>query len=66
MGETFYNKLQLQGRRNASEPWGIYNTVPVDNLDDKGVKKAKAEIERQRNNWLGNYDPTIEFRVVKL
>jgi hypothetical protein len=63
-------KLQLQGRTNSSQPWGIYNTVPLghepDENEGKALRRAKAEIARLKANWHDNYDQTIEFRVIEL
>ena len=62
----FYSKLQLQGRHSSQEPWGIYNTLLIDNTDEKGLKKANKQIDQLKSGWHENYDPLIEFRVVKL
>jgi hypothetical protein len=54
--------LQLQTRKSSTDEWGILNTVKM----ASSTEKAQEEIESLRNRWLGNYDPTLQFRVVSL
>lgn len=62
-------KLILQARKGDDEEWGTLNTVLIPHRPDanehKAMKQAKAEVQRFKNDWLENYDPTFQFRVVE-
>lgn len=62
-------KLQLQGCHSANDAWGIFTTIPIDEApvdSSKALKAAYVGAEKMRNRWLGNYDPTLQFRIIEL